>query len=174
MKKGAPVGNRHSAKYNQKRHEKIIEGILSGNSRTVSFTLSGCNPDTIFAWLKTARDEKASGVILHPEYAVLLEDIEYAEAMVESEKVKIVKAAADSGTWQAAAWWLERRKPKEWGRDREMPVGEERPALPQVNILILEDANAREASRELLNRLAGGRADLALGSGALREPAEVD
>ncbi len=28
---------------------------------------------------------------------------------------KIQKAAAD-GNWQAAAWWLERRYPADWGR----------------------------------------------------------
>lgn len=164
----APKGNRHGSKYNAKRHEAIIEGLLKGNSRTVSFRLSGCHPDVVFDWLKKGRDNPDT----YPEYVSLIEDIEYAEAMVESERVSIVKTAADTGTWQAAAWWLERRKPETWGRnDTVRHEGGETPAI-QVNQVILIDADARAASRELLNRVAAGRSAVPVGTRALLEPAE--
>lgn len=157
--------------YTKKRHEVIIKAILAGNTRTNAFRLTGLHPDSVFDWLGMARKEIAAGEIKHPEYVKLLEEIEFAEACFENDQVGIVKAAADAGTWQAAAWWLERRKPQDYGKNREV-VPEQQGAIPQVNILILEDPDARTASRELLRRVAGGRADLALGTGSVREPAE--
>jgi hypothetical protein len=165
----APKNNRHSSKYNAERHQKIIELILSGNTRTTSFAAAGVHPDSAFLWLKYARERPDD----YPEYVELLQDIEHAEALVESEKVAQVKLAADNGTWQAAAWWLERRKPKDWGRnDQIRHTGEIEGPKQQINVLILENPDARAASRELLRGLAAGRAAIPERVGSLREPAE--
>lgn len=151
--------------YTEEKHLAIIEGLLAGNSRSNAFKLTGLHVDSVFEWLRKGRERPEE----YPQYVQLLADIEFAEATFESDQVGIVKAAADAGTWQAAAWWLERRKPQEWGRHE--TVRHDMPAIPaqQVNVLILEDPNAREASRNLLNRLADGRADITVGPGAVRE-----
>ncbi len=48
-------------------------------------------------------------------YREFLEAIEKAEAQAKVRNVTIIQAAAKDN-WQAAAYWLERRYPEEWGR----------------------------------------------------------
>ena len=51
----------------------------------------------------------------HDMYAAFLKAVLKAEAEAEAAMVKHITGAAPE-TWQAAAWWLERKKPAEWGR----------------------------------------------------------
>jgi hypothetical protein len=44
--------------------------------------------------------------------------IKKAEAEAVFDRVQCIKAASDKGTWQAAAWWLERRYPDEFSSDK--------------------------------------------------------
>lgn len=148
----APVGNRHRSKYNEKVHETIVEAVLKGNSKTIAFRLAGVHPDSCFLWLKMGRERPDE----YPEYAKLEEDIEHAIALCASEKVAAVKAAADNGTWQAAAWWLERRLPQEYGRHDRVEVESKQPQV-QLNQVIIGDPRALESSRDLIAHLTSGR-----------------
>lgn len=154
-------------KYNEEVHEKIVDAIREGNNKTVAFKLAGLYEGTAFDWITMGERNPEK----YPEYVKLKEDIVQAEAEFEATRVALVKTAADTGTWQAAAWFLERKNPEEWGRNRDPRP--ETPAIgQQVNVLILEDPDARQASRELLRGLAAGRADITLGPGDVRELAE--
>lgn len=42
--------------------------------------------------------------------------VKKAEAYAESEAIGMIQTAANQGTWQAAAWWLERKHRARWGR----------------------------------------------------------
>lgn len=154
-------------KLDDRRYKIIIEAIRGGNSRSTAFKLAGIHMDTGFDWLRYGRQNPEK----FPQYVKLREDIEQAEAEFEADRVAIVKTAGDTGTWQAAAWWLERKRPEDWGRNRD-PTPPAELSRPTVNILILEDPNAREASRELLRHLAGGGSNLAIGPGPVRESSE--
>lgn len=160
-------GNPH--KYNDQVHETIVEAIAGGNSKTTAFKLAGLYEGTGFDWVTMGKRDPEK----YPEYVQLAKDIEEAEARFEASRVAIVKTAADTGTWQAAAWWLERRKPDEWSRhDRQRTDNGERPTL-QLNQVILIDASAREASRALLRAVTSGGASLALGPGVGDAASEV-
>lgn len=155
-------------KYNKERHEIIVEALRKGNSKRNAFRLAGISPDTGHEWVKFGRDFPDK----YPEYVQLGEDIEQALAEYESSRVSLVTTAADTGSWQAAAWWLERRNPDEWGRhDRVKHEVNNRPTV-QLNQVILQDASARELSRNLLRQLASNRPDVTLGPGDVRELAE--
>lgn len=43
--------------------------------------------------------------------------IKKAEAQGIHERVKRIAAAGRAGNWQADAWYLERRRPQDWGRN---------------------------------------------------------
>jgi hypothetical protein len=48
-----------------------------------------------------------------PEFAA---SVMKAEAEAEVRNQNIIVRAAHNGTWQAAAWWLERRRPQDYAR----------------------------------------------------------
>ena len=44
------------------------------------------------------------------------EAVKKARAEAEGAHLRNIRRAADNGTWQASAWWLERSFPKKWGK----------------------------------------------------------
>lgn len=62
--------------------------------------MAGVHFDTLYAWLKKP---------------TLSDAIKKAEADAEIEMVEQVRKAAKR-TWTAAAWWLERKVPNDWGK----------------------------------------------------------
>jgi len=66
----------------------------------------GLGESTFHAWMR--RED--------PEYLEFRESIEKARASAVQGYLKVIHHAAQSGTWQAAAWWLERVLPDQYGR----------------------------------------------------------
>lgn len=88
---------------------KVVEAIANGNTRDVAAAYAGVNRATLFAWL--AKGEAAESGL----YRDFLDAVKMAEARAVVEAVAIIRTAART-SWQAAAWWLERKYPDEWGR----------------------------------------------------------
>jgi hypothetical protein len=86
-------------KFNEERSQKIIEALRGGNTRKASAEYAGINQDTLADWAK--------------RYSDFSDSIKKAEADAEVRNVAIISKAA-SETWQAAAWWLERRRHEDW------------------------------------------------------------
>jgi len=57
-------------------------------------------------------------------YPAFDDRMQAAMARAESRCVTVVQGAAQNGSWHAASWWLERRRPSEWGK-REAPRPEQ-------------------------------------------------
>lgn len=77
----------------------LAEALRRGNTRRCACALVGISPDTFYKWLRGDR--------------AFSDAIERAEA--EERFVSEIKdAACDS--WQAAAWWPERRHSLDWRR----------------------------------------------------------
>jgi hypothetical protein len=49
-------------------------------------------------------------------YSEFMEAVEKAKAQSEVRDVTLIEKAATDGSWQAAAWKLERKFPQKWGR----------------------------------------------------------
>lgn len=64
--------------------------------------LVGISRSTYHKWMK--------------EFPDFSDAIEKARAEAVQGYLGVIKNAADSGTWQAAAWWLERVLPAQYGR----------------------------------------------------------
>jgi len=136
--------------YTPARHKKIVRSVRKGLPLGVSGQLAGLGKDTLHEWIAKGRYEPEK----YPQYVKLLSDIEKARAVRESEhvaKIEKVALSEDPKTWTAAAWFLERTNPDDWGRKDRMQVQHETP-LVQVNQVVLNDQGAREASRDLLRR----------------------
>lgn len=100
----------------------LLQALSAGNYVEVSCAYAGLSVAVVYQWLEKGRKEKeriASGAEPDPSkttYVELLEAIESARAKAVIANVAIIQQAARGGTWQAAAWWLERTNPQQFGR----------------------------------------------------------
>lgn len=88
---------------------RIVTYIQAGSYVETAAAAAGICKDTFYAWLKrgAAGEEPFKG---------FSDAVEKAAAEAEVRDLAVVDKAARGGTWQAAAWKLERRNPKAWGR----------------------------------------------------------
>jgi transposase len=93
--------------------EQITKLISEGNYVEVACSAVGIGKTTFYRWLE-AGDSAQSGI-----FRDFWNAIKKAEAEAETKYTGVIKDAANTGNWTAAAWWLERRYPERWGkRDR--------------------------------------------------------
>lgn len=80
--------------------------------------------------------------------------VKRAEAFAENEAISVIKTAAREGTWQASAWWLERKHRARWARQdkvtHEGRVDHSHQLLPQSPQQI-EEAQRRLAEARALH-----------------------
>jgi hypothetical protein len=90
----------------------ICDRLAAGVDNATAVAASGLS-------LRTCYRLKARGKAGDdPPAVAFLAAVKKAEADAVVRNVALVQKAAQNGTWQAAAWWLERRHPDEHGSDR--------------------------------------------------------
>lgn len=100
----------------------LLTALRGGNYIEVACLYAGLAPSTVYRWMERGRNEKQrqeSGAKPDPKevpYIDLCESVEKARADAVVRNVTIIQQAAQTGTWQAAAWWLERSMPQQFGR----------------------------------------------------------
>jgi flagellar motor switch/type III secretory pathway protein FliN len=52
-----------------------------------------------------------------------LEQVEQAKAEAVTKKVAVIAKSGNEGDWRAAAWWLERQMPEEFGKTDKLEIG---------------------------------------------------
>lgn len=93
---------------NRKVISDICTAISANNRPVVAAAKAGIPERTYYDWKKRGIDEP-DGI-----YGELVERMQVAEAEAEVRACAIIAAAAPR-YWQAAAWWLERTRPNEYG-----------------------------------------------------------
>lgn len=112
-------------KINQSIIDKIVSAIRQGAYIETAAAYAGINKDTFYDWMKKGANEKLERqkALENKEkrpkkyhLQVLFSD-SIEKAMAESElfDLSVITQAAKKGTWQAAAWRLERKFPKKYG-----------------------------------------------------------
>jgi hypothetical protein len=92
----------HIQKRTPERLKRLTDAIALGTTRTLACAYAGINIDTLEIWEKR-----------YPEVKTMMLE---AEARAVVGWLAKVERAANEGTWQAAAWKLERRYPEQYGR----------------------------------------------------------
>ena len=105
-----PVGRR--AKLTPELQNKIVTAIRAGNYAFVACEMAGISKTTYYRWLENAEKPTAEA-----KYREFRDAVKEAEAAAEVASVALIRQAAQSGTWQAAAWYLERKHGERWGRN---------------------------------------------------------
>ena len=89
-------------KRSPEREQAILNSLRVGNTRRASARAAEVSEDTLANWMKAD--------------SVFFGAVEKAESDAEQRFLGNVAKAAQSGNWQAAAWWLERRKHEDYSR----------------------------------------------------------
>lgn len=92
--------------------DQVVTAIRLGNYAQTACELVGIGTTTYYRWLETA--EKSGSPAIYREFRDALKQ---AEAEAEVRTVARIMRAAEDGTWQASAWYLERKHPEKWGKN---------------------------------------------------------
>jgi hypothetical protein len=100
----------------------LLTALKAGNYIEVACSYATLAPSTVYRWLERGRAERASQEAgnqpdkKETPYLELCNAVEKARADAVLRNVTIIQQAAGNGQWQAAAWWLERSMPQQYGR----------------------------------------------------------
>jgi hypothetical protein len=86
-------------KYTPENVAQITEYLSGGNNREDTCVLVGIHRDTFYTWLNE-----------HPDFS---DAVKRAEAECKGRNIALIQKAATK-SWQAAAWWLERKHNREF------------------------------------------------------------
>lgn len=130
---------RPAIKLDEGRRKRLLAALEAGATLRMAAAAAGVSEDTLARWRKADADLQA--------------DIETAEARGAVRALEVIQAAAAAGTWQAAAWMLERRYPADYGR--RVPPAEDTSKELETVVGWLNEAHARFA------KIGRGRLDAA-------------
>jgi hypothetical protein len=101
---GAPL------KLTGERARRICDAIRAGIRPEIAAAYCGVSARTFYRWMERGRAADAD-----PVFVEFVEDVEHALAEWEARDILVIGEAAKTD-WRAAAWRLERRLPKVYGR----------------------------------------------------------
>jgi hypothetical protein len=99
-------------KLNPEVQDKIVAALRAGNYQETAAMYAGVEARTFYRWMKRGESD---GTEDEP-YRQFRQAVEKAKADAEVRDVALIDRAAADGSWQAAAWKLERKFPNRWGR----------------------------------------------------------
>lgn len=115
------MSNGRPTKLTGKKQKQLCDILAQGNTVTCAVAAVNLSTGTFYNWLR--RGEKAADIIESGEkiepgeerYLAFLHAIKSAEIEAEQRCIITIMAASREH-WQAAAWWLERRRPESYAR----------------------------------------------------------
>lgn len=105
--------------------ELIVNAVRGGTDLDTASHYAGINNTLVYRWLERGKiesdlnaDGRTGGETEQP-YLNLWDQLKKARADSIVRNVAYIQKAAKDGTWQAAAWYLERANPEQYGKRRE-------------------------------------------------------
>ncbi len=125
------------SKLTPERQARVCDAIRAGVPPETAAAYAGIDESTFYRWLQRGRGPDAE-----PLYAGFGEAVRMAMAEWETRDILLIGEAAKSD-WRAAAWRLERRLPKRYGRRERHEIANAddaafRVALGQQPLTVLE------------------------------------
>lgn len=121
------------SKLNEDTKSRLLQAIRLGCTYDKACAFAGISYQTLRNWIKRG-EQSTKG-----QYFDFVDELKKAEASAVVGWLAHIEKAAKDGTWQAAAWKLERRYPREWGKgDREedngdIPTPDDEPHMVEVS-----------------------------------------
>lgn len=117
------------SKISKARIKRVSDAIRRGNTIVNSAVLGGISHQTHATWIlrgaacKKMQEEGQTLSATERLYAEYLDEVNAAKADYEQKLIsRIEEAGKLPQQWQASAWLLERKNPKDWGRKDKMDV----------------------------------------------------
>lgn len=111
-------------KLNNEIIEDICKVISNGGTNTDACNVCCINPSTFYLWVSKAEEDKMCGK--KSIYVEFSNELKKAESKYKLAHLGVInKAALKAETWQASAWLLERKFPKEFAKTDRIAVAKE-------------------------------------------------
>ena len=108
----------------------VVQYVRGGNYFSVACRAAGLSYATFQEWMSRGEDKNADPAKPPtPEFEAFARSIRKAEADAEASSITLIRTAART-SWQAAAWYLERKYPDRYGRRERISVGGDDDAPP--------------------------------------------
>ncbi len=120
--------------------EDICNWLKLGYYQEDAATMAGISASTFYDWMKKGDEgqkalesgtssslpaiQEDSEIEIVNMYSEFSEAVKKARAEAEGAHLRNIRRAADNGTWQASAWWLERSFPKKWGKRNTLDISD--------------------------------------------------
>lgn len=149
---------RRAALLDQQVQRILLDALLAGNTKENACALAGISAGPFHRWMNTGaamleEDERS----IAPE-ALFYKAVKKAEALAVDRNVKIIRDAGPKA-WQASAWWLERTRPREWGRREAVQLSGDAEGAPltfaKVPDNILDDKAMMASFRDIMKHCFG-------------------
>jgi hypothetical protein len=102
--------------------EAIITALRNGHYMDDAANLVGISEHTAYNWIargRKASEETEQGIEPAAEelkYLRFFQSVKAARSEAIDRNLTVIRTAAQDGSWQASAWYLERTNPQKWGR----------------------------------------------------------
>lgn len=114
----------------EETQEKILGSIRLGVPVKDAMKIQGMSESTYFKWMKRGADEndrlerdpKAIPNPTEVDFFQFFQSVERAKSEAAGLHVGVVATAARQGDWRASAWWLERQRRDEFGKEPPITV----------------------------------------------------
>jgi hypothetical protein len=111
--------------------QTLLDYIRIGTPVRVAVASAGVSNQTFYSWINRGMAERerlklVEGAKNNPSEVIFLEfldKVERAKAEAITKKVAVIAKSGNDGDWRAAAWWLERQMPEEFGKTDRVEIG---------------------------------------------------
>ena len=150
-----------ASKLNDDVVSRLSFALRQGSTYDLAAQYAGITRQTLYNWLAKANDGDTA-------YVVVLDTVKSAEAFGALDMLQIITESAASGSWQAAAWLLERRHG--YRRDSVISLTTED---NEDNELTVVDPNAPDGRALVIEHVAQLPEDLILAALNLKNAGEA-
>lgn len=153
----ATVKTRRTLLLETDRMDSLMNALIAGNTVRNACELARVSEKSFYRWMQEAEHADEESLVCQ-----FRDKVKHAIATAEHRNVMVIQQAARKN-WGAAAWYLERRRPDEWGRRDSLAIGGDPNGVPlttvnanlNVNIeveRVMSDDEALAALEGVLNR----------------------
>jgi LmbE family N-acetylglucosaminyl deacetylase len=122
---------RKTALMNRDLEQTLLDYIRIGTPVRIAVTTAGVSNQTFYSWINRGLAERerlkmVKGAKKNPSEVIFLDfldKVERAKAEAITKKVAVIAKSGNEGDWRAAAWWLERQMPDEFGKTDRVEIG---------------------------------------------------